>query len=268
MKKPNSLPLMIAIALVVVAAIVWIAGGVQGKDLSAGALVRINAHATYDRAVVEQAMNKAGFRNPTLLETNRTAIEVQTGSMSQDKLAAAADSFLAAVKATNPDAELVYAETFNAAGVTTIPGFVWALVGIAVLGFLYGWVRFGWKVGLATVVVSLAAALATGAVCLIVSGLLPVTGALLGIVAGVALLTYLYIIVLYARLKEQPEYIPGKADLAVPALVFIACVLALAVGGASVARLMCAAVLGSAIAAWFSRGLAPALWTACTAKKK
>ena len=113
MKKNSSLPLILTVALVVVAAIVWIAGGVQGKELNGGALVRINAHGSYDAASVEEAVNKAGFKNPVILDSNRTAIEVQTGAMSADKLSAAADKLLSAVKATNADAELVYADSFK-----------------------------------------------------------------------------------------------------------------------------------------------------------
>ncbi len=267
MKKNSSLPLILTLILVVAAVIVWCAGGVQGKDVNGGAQVRINAHGSYDRAAVEEAMNQSGLKNPVLLESNRTAIEVQASAMKAEQLSAAAEKLLASVKATNPDAELVYAESFAAAGTSNVRGFVWALVGFAVLGFVYGWARFGWKKGCAAVLTACAATLATGSVCLLVSALIPVSSALLGILAGVAALTYLYTIVLYARLKEQPEYQPGKADLAVPALVVIVCVAVLAVGGASVAKLMCSAVLGSILAACFSRSLAPSLWAQFTPVK-
>ena len=99
MKKNSFALLVLTLVLVVVAAIVWCVGGSQ---------VRINAHATYDRAAVEEAMNKAGFKNPVLLETNRTSVEVQTGAMSDSALKAAADKLLASVQVTNPDAELVF----------------------------------------------------------------------------------------------------------------------------------------------------------------
>ena len=44
-------------------------------------------------------------------------------------------------------------------------------------------------------------------------------------------------------------------------------VLVLDVGGASVAKLMCSAVLGSILAACFSRSLAPSLWAQFTPVK-
>lgn len=247
-------------ALLLVAAVVLLAiGGVSGKIMNGSCAVRVDMGSSYDEAVVKTAIEKSGLVGAVVLSSGRTALEIQTSVMDGEKLSAAAQALVTELQGAYPSATLVYAEPFGASsGYSYTASSIWALVGFAVLAFAFGWIRFGWRSGLAAVCTSLCAVILTGGVCVLLSGLFIAETALLGTLAGVLCLTYIYTLYVYERYKESPDYAVSKADMAVPMLVAVACVLVFVSGGASVLKLMFAGLLGSVIAAICMHCVAPA----------
>lgn len=262
MKKKSAMILVVSVVLLAVALILMSAVGVNSKLTDGGCAVRINVGSTYDAEAARQSVSAAGFVDPVMLEATKTAIEFEADPMDESALETAAQALLASVQADYADAELVYAENYAAPqGVHHLRGLIYALIALAVAAYIYAALRFGWLKGFAAMLTAVVAAVLTGSVCTILSMVFHVGVVLSAMVAGTACLTYVYTVYVYGKMKAQAGYSVGKADMAVPLLVVVACVL-LCVSCATVQTTL-AAVLGSIVAAAAMHCVAPAFWGAC-----
>ncbi len=260
MKKNSALILAVSVVLLAVALIMMGTGFVSGKLANGGCSVRIEVGESYDAEVAKGYVEAAGFANPVIMESNRTAIEVETSAMSAEKLTAAADKLLASVQADHASAELSYAEAFEApTGAHFFKNLMKAMAAFVVLAYVYAAMRFGWCKGAAAVLTALVAAVVTGSVCVILSAVFTLGSALTAVVAGVACLTYVYTVDSYAKRKAGVEC--KKCELAVPVLVAVGAVLVCVSCGSI--GLSLAAVVGSVVALAGVYCVAPIFWGAC-----
>lgn len=263
MKKNISLVLIVSVVLLAAALIMMGTVGLNGKLTTGGGAVCINVGATYDAETVKGYVEAAGFKSPVILEGSKTAIEIETASMSEESLDAAAQALLASVQADYAEATIAYSDTFGAPhGVHHFRSLAAALAALAVVGYLYGALRYGWKKGLAPVLTALVAAVVTGSVFALISGICPVGMPLVGIVAGTACLTYVYSVAIYGKMKADAEYTVRKSDKAVPVYVIVAVVLLTVATGA--VQTLADAVVGCVVAAACMYCVAPMFWKACT----
>jgi len=263
MKKNVSYVLIAAVVLLAAALVMMGAAGLNTKATEGGCAVRIEVGATYDAAAVQESVNAAGFNSPVVLETTETAIEIETGAMDAAQLTAAADKLLASVQADHEGATLTYAESFTAPEAQHhVRELVLALVAMAVVCYVYGLLRYGWRKAFAPVLTALVAAVVAGSVCVLLNVVFAMGTALTAVIAGTGALTYVYSVSLYNAFKANPEYTVSKADKAVPVLVVVAAVL-LMVSTGSISIMGCA-VVGSVVAAAAMYCVAPLFWKACT----
>lgn len=263
MKKNAAIALIVAVVLLAGALGMMATAGLNTKLTSGGGAVRIEVGASYDKEAAKAQIAAAGFKSPVILEGTETAIEIETGAMAPEALEAAAQSLLSAVQADHPEAALSYAETFaKPQGVHSVRDLGFALIAIAVAGYIYGALRFGWIKGFAPMLTALVCAVAAGSVCALLSSVLSAGNTLIGVTAGTACLSYVYAVNVCGRMKSEAGYVVGKGDMAVPVLVIVATVLLTAFCGA--VQTMACAVVGSVISAVGMLYLVPLFWHACT----
>jgi len=262
MKKNVSVALIAAVVLLAVALVVMGTVGLNTKLTDGGCAVHISVGASYDADSVKALVASTGFNSPVVLESVKTSIELETGAMAQEELAAAAEKLLASVQADYPEASLVYAESFEAPqGVHHLRDIVFALLALAVIGYAYGALRFGWRKGFAPVLTALVVSVASGSVCALLSVVLEAGAAMTAAVAGSAVLAFVYSVVLCGKMHANAEYAVVKADLAVPVLVVVAAALLTVSCGVS---FMASAVICAVFSAAGMYCLSPMFWKACT----
>ncbi|MDO4740358.1 MAG: hypothetical protein Q4A66_06795 [Eubacteriales bacterium] len=226
MKKNVSMFLIAAVVLLVAALVMKSTVGLGSKQTNGGCAVRIEVGSTYDEAAVPRYLEGAGFVRPVVLETGRTVIELETGAMAQEKLENSAQKLLAAVQAEYPAAVLAYAESFEAAqGERRFGDMLPVLLGLVVLlvvGYLYGALRFGWCKGAVPALCAFVVAVVTGSLSVLLSAVFAVSAATTALVGASAVLSYVLSVVVCGRLKADPEYSVGIADLQTPVLLVIA----------------------------------------------
>lgn len=263
MKKNAAIALIVAVVLLAGALGLMATAGLNNKLTSGGCAVRIEVGEAYDNETVGAYIAGAGFNRPVVLEGTETAIEIETSAMSAEALEAAAQKLLSSVQADHAGASLSYAETFTAPeGVHAVRELGIALIAIAVAGYIYGALRFGWVKGLAPMLTALVCAVAAGSVCALLSSVLVAGNTLIGVTAGTACLSYVYAVIVCGKMKAEIGYSVGKGDMAVPVLVAVAAVLLTAFCGS--VQIMACAVVGSVFAAVGMHCLAPIFWRACS----
>jgi len=262
MKKKISVVLIAVVVLLAAALVMKGTVGLNNKLTNGGCAVSINVGSTYDAETVKGYVASAGFNSPVILEASKTTVELETGAMAEDALSAAADKLLASVQADYAGAALVYAESFEAPqNMPTFRNMFFALIAFAVVGYVYGALRFGWCKGIVPVLTALVAAVVTSSVCMLLSAVLNAGAALSAIVAGSAALTYVYSIFVCGKMKANSQYSVAKSDMAVPVFVVVAAVL-LTVSCGSISTMLCA-VIASVVAAAGMHCLAPMFWGVC-----
>lgn len=260
MKKKSALVLALCVVLLAAALIVMGVVGMQGKMHEGGCAVRVEVGATYDAEALKASAAEVGFANMTILSTNKTAFEFEAAPMEETALETAAQSLIEKISATYADAALAYAESFAAPqGVHHFSALLKAIVALAVLSYVYAALRFGWLKGVAAVLTSMFAAAVTGSICVLLSGVFACGAVLTAVVAGTAILAYVYTVSAYDRMKKGEASCNG--ELAVQLLVAVACVL-VCVSCASLQYTLIA-LLGAVAAGAAAQYVAPLFWGAC-----
>lgn len=261
MKKKMSIVLAITAVLLAVALIMMATIRLEGKLTKGGCAVRVNVGSSYDEDIVKSYVASAGFNRPVVLNSTRTALEIETGSMNATELNAASDKLLASMQVDYPQAQIVYAEPFGAMeGVHHFRHLLQSMIALIVIGYIYGALRFGWLKGITPVLTAVVASCLTGSVCALLSNVFTVGSVLVGTVVGTACLTYVFAVVICLKFKSNTDYAVNKADLAVPILTVVTCVLVTVFSGAL--GMLCPVVLGSVLSAVGMYCLTPIFWKA------